>query len=70
MEDVKDDTSINVKNLEVIVGSQKKKASCNLKKAKAYYWSEKQHFVDQMDKPVPDSKYEDALSNYIIHILF
>lgn len=33
---------------------------------KAYYWSEERHFVDQMDKPVPDSKYEDALSNYII----
>lgn len=33
---------------------------------KAYYWSEKQHFVDQMDAPVPGSKYEDALSNYII----
>lgn len=34
---------------------------------KAYYWSEKMHFVDQMDKPVPDSDYEDALSNYLIH---
>lgn len=33
---------------------------------KAYYWSEKRHFVDQMDKPVPDSKYEDALTNYIV----
>lgn len=33
---------------------------------KAYYWSDKQHFVDQMDAPVPASKYEDALSNYII----
>lgn len=34
---------------------------------KAYYWSNERHFVDQMDKPVPDTKYEDALSNYIIH---
>lgn len=34
---------------------------------KAYYWSDEMHFVDQMDKPVPDSKYEDALSNYIVH---
>ena len=34
---------------------------------KAFYWSEERHFVDQMDKPVPDSDYEDALSNYIIH---
>ena len=34
---------------------------------KAFYWSEKRHFIDQMDKPVPESKYEDALSNYIIH---
>lgn len=34
---------------------------------KAYYWSEERHFVDQMDKPVPDSEYEDALSNYIVH---
>ena len=33
---------------------------------KAYYWSDERNFVDQMDKPVPDSKYEDALSNYII----
>ena len=35
---------------------------------KAFYWSDKRHFIDQMDKPVPDSKYEDALSNYIIHM--
>lgn len=35
---------------------------------KAFYWSEKMHFVDQMDKPIPDSKYEDALSNYVIHM--
>lgn len=34
---------------------------------KAYYWSDEMHFVDQMDKPVPDSDYEDALSNYIVH---
>lgn len=34
---------------------------------KAFYWSNERHFVDQMDKPVPDSEYEDALSNYIIH---
>lgn len=34
---------------------------------KAYYWSDEMHFVDQMDKPVPDSEYEDALSNYIVH---
>ncbi len=34
---------------------------------KAFYWSDKRHFVDQMDKPVPDSDYEDALSNYIVH---
>lgn len=34
---------------------------------KAFYWSGERHFVDQMDKPVPDSEYEDALSNYIIH---
>ena len=34
---------------------------------KAFYWSAERHFVDQMDKPVPDSEYEDALSNYIIH---
>ncbi len=34
---------------------------------KAYFWSEQMSFVDQMDKPVPDSKYEDALSNYIVH---
>ena len=34
---------------------------------KAFYWSSERHFVDQMDKPVPDSEYEDALSNYIIH---
>lgn len=34
---------------------------------KAYYWSEQRHFVDQMDKPVPDSDYEDALTNYILH---
>lgn len=33
---------------------------------KAYYWAEDRNFVDQMDKPVPDSKYEDALSNYLI----
>jgi len=33
---------------------------------KAFYWSEKMHFVDQMDAPTPASKYEDALSNYII----
>lgn len=35
---------------------------------KAFYWADDRHFVDQMDKPVPDSKYEDALSNYIIHM--
>lgn len=34
---------------------------------KAYYWSDNMHFVDQMDKPEPDSEYEDALSNYIVH---
>lgn len=34
---------------------------------KAYYWSAERHFVDQMDKPVPDSEYEDALTNYIVH---
>lgn len=34
---------------------------------KAYYWSDEMHFVDQMDKPVPDSDYEDSLSNYIVH---
>lgn len=34
---------------------------------KAFYWFGERHFVDQMDKPVPDSEYEDALSNYIIH---
>lgn len=34
---------------------------------KAFYWSDSMHFVDQMDKPVPDSDYEDALSNYIVH---
>ena len=34
---------------------------------KAYYWAEDRHIVDQMDKPVPDSDYEDALSNYIVH---
>lgn len=33
---------------------------------KAFYWSDEMHFVDQMDAPVPPSKYEDALSNYII----
>ena len=33
---------------------------------KAFYWSEQQHFVDQMDAPVPGSRFEDALSNYII----
>lgn len=35
---------------------------------KAYYWSENRHFVDQMDKPVPDSRFEDALSNYLVHV--
>lgn len=35
---------------------------------KAYYWSDERHFVDQMDKPIPDSEYEDALSNYLVHI--
>lgn len=34
---------------------------------KAFYWSDERHFVDQMDKPVPDTEYEDALTNYIIH---
>lgn len=34
---------------------------------KAYYWSDERHLVDQMDKPVPESAYEDALSNYIVH---
>ncbi len=34
---------------------------------KAFYWSQQRHFVDQMDKPVPDSEYEDSLSNYIVH---
>lgn len=34
---------------------------------KAYYYSEAMSFVDQMDKPVSDTKYEDALTNYIIH---
>ena len=34
---------------------------------KAYYWSDGMSFIDQMDKPVPDTKYEDALSNYIVH---
>lgn len=34
---------------------------------KAFYWSDEMHFVDQMDKPVPDNDYEDALSNYIVH---
>ena len=33
---------------------------------KAFYWSAKQHFVDQMDNPTPSDD-EDALSNYIIH---
>lgn len=33
---------------------------------KAFYWSERQHFVDQMDNPAPNDD-EDALSNYIIH---
>ena len=33
---------------------------------KAFYWSSKQHFVDQMDNPTPNDE-EDALSNYIIH---
>lgn len=33
---------------------------------KAFYWSAKQHFVDQMDNPTPNDE-EDALSNYIIH---
>lgn len=33
---------------------------------KAFYWSEKKHFVDQMDNPTPNDD-EDALSNYIIH---
>lgn len=33
---------------------------------KAFYWSSKQHFVDQMDNPTPNGD-EDALSNYIIH---
>ena len=33
---------------------------------KAFYWSEKKHFVDQMDNPNPNDD-EDALSNYIIH---
>ena len=33
---------------------------------KAFYWSGKQHFVDQMDNPTPNDA-EDALSNYIIH---
>ena len=35
---------------------------------KAYYWSDAMHFVDQMDKEIPDSDYEDALSNYLIHV--
>ena len=35
---------------------------------KAYYWSDEMHFVDQMDKEIPDSDYEDALSNYLIHV--
>ena len=34
---------------------------------KAFYWSDERHLVDQMDKPVPDTEYEDALTNYIIH---
>ena len=33
---------------------------------KAFYWSDKKHFVDQMDNPTPNDD-EDALSNYIIH---
>lgn len=33
---------------------------------KAYYWSDKQHFVDQMDNPNPNAT-DDALTNYIIH---
>ncbi|MGM9529844.1 MAG: LTA synthase family protein [Phascolarctobacterium sp.] len=33
---------------------------------KAFYWSARQHFVDQMDNPTPNDE-EDALSNYIIH---
>ena len=33
---------------------------------KAFYWSSKQHFVDQMDHPTPNDD-EDALSNYIIY---
>lgn len=33
---------------------------------KAFYWSAKRHFVDQMDNPTPNDD-EDALSNYIIH---
>ena len=33
---------------------------------KAFYWSSKQHFVDQMDNPTT-YVVEDALSNYIIH---
>ena len=33
---------------------------------KAFYWSDKKHFVDQMDNPNPNDD-EDALSNYIIH---
>lgn len=33
---------------------------------KAFYWSDKKHFVDQMDNPTPNDD-ENALSNYIIH---
>ena len=33
---------------------------------KAFYWSSKQHFVDQMDNPTPNDD-EDALINYINH---
>ncbi len=33
---------------------------------KAFYWSDKKHFVDQMDNPNPNDD-GDALSNYIIH---
>lgn len=34
---------------------------------KAFYWSKGRHFVDKMDNPAPESPYEDALSNYIVH---
>ncbi len=34
---------------------------------KAYFWSDKTHFIDKMDEPVPETEEQDALTNYIIH---